>query len=80
MGRPRTTGKRLAFDEPQASDFLNFRAANYNASEMEVVREALREHMDRRLQEPEMKRRFDEARRRRIGSNGDKIRLLSNAK
>jgi len=54
-GRPRTTGSRLAFDEPLASDFLDFRAANYKASEMEVIREALREHIDRRLQETEMK-------------------------
>jgi hypothetical protein len=80
MGRPRTTGKRLAFDEPLASDFLDFRAANYNASEMEVIREAVREHIDRRIQEPEMRRRFDEARRKRLGLNGDKIRLLPTAK
>jgi len=80
MGRPRTTGKRLAFGEPLASDFLDFRNANYNAAEMEVIREALREHIDRRLQEPEMRKRFDEARRKRLGLNGDKIRLLPTPK
>jgi len=79
-GRPRTTGSRLAFDEPLASDFLDFRAANYKASEMEVIREALREHIDRRLQETEMKKRFVEARRKRPGSASDKIRLLPTAK
>jgi len=79
-GRPRTTGSRLAFDEPLASDFLDFRAANYKASEMEVIREALREHIDRRLQETEMKKRFVEARRKRLGSASDKIRLLPTAK
>ena len=76
MGRPRTTGKRLAFDEPLASDFLDFRAANYNAPEMEMIREALREHIDRRLEEPEIPKQFDDARRKRLGLNGDKIRLL----
>ena len=80
MGRPRTTGKRFDFDEPLASDFLDFRAANYEAPEMGVVREALREHIDRRLREPDMKKRFDEARRKRLGSNGDNIRLLPTPK
>lgn len=80
MARPRTTGSRLAFDEPLAGDFLDFRAANYRASEMEVIREALREHIDRRLREPDMKKRFDEARRRRLGSIGDNIRLLPTPK
>jgi hypothetical protein len=81
MGRPRTTGKRLAFDDPLASDFLDFRGANYNASEMDVIREALREHIDRRLDaEPELRKRFDAARRKRLGMNGDKIRLLPTPK
>jgi hypothetical protein len=47
---------------------------------MEVIREALREHIDRRLREPDMKKRFDEARRRRLGSIGDNIRLLPTPK
>jgi hypothetical protein len=80
MGRRRTTGSRLGFDEPLATDFLDFRAANYNAPEMEVIREALLEHIYRRLQEPEMRNRFDEARRKRLGLNGDKIRLLPTSK
>jgi hypothetical protein len=80
-GRPRTTGKRLAFPDPLASDFLDFRSANYNAAEMEVIREALREHIDRRLDaEPELRKRFDAARRKRLGLNGDKIRLLPTPK
>lgn len=80
-GRPRTTGKRLGFPEPLASDFLDFRSANYNAAEMEVIREALREHIDRRLDaEPELRKRFDAARRKRLGLNGDKIRVLPTSK
>jgi DNA-directed RNA polymerase sigma subunit (sigma70/sigma32) len=80
MGRKVTTGSRLGLDEPLASDFLDFRAANYSAPEMEVIREALREHIDHRLQEPEMRKRFDEVRRKRLGTNGDKIRLLPTPK
>ncbi len=80
MGRKVTTGSRLGFDEPLASDFLDFRPANYNAPEMEVIREGLREHIDRRLQEPEMRKRFDEIRRKRLGSSSDKIRLLPKPK
>jgi hypothetical protein len=80
-GRPRTTGKRLAFPEPLASDFLDFRAANYNAAEMEVLREALRDHIDRRLDdEPELRKRFEAARRKRLGSSGDNIRVLPTVK
>ena len=51
--------------ESLASDFIDFRAANYNAQEIEVIREALREHIDRRLKERGMKRRFDLERRKR---------------
>lgn len=80
MGRKVTTGSRLGFDEPLASDFLDFRASNYNPPEIEVIREALREHIDRRLEEPEMRKRFDEARRKRLGLNGEKIRLLPTSK
>jgi|HubBroStandDraft_2_1064218.scaffolds.fasta_scaffold416341_1 hypothetical protein len=78
MGRKRTTGSRLGFDEPLASDFLDFRLANYEAPEMNVIREALREHIDRRLQEPETRKRFEEARGRRIGAkNGSNVRVLT---
>ena len=78
MGRKVTTGSRLGLDEPLAGDFLDFRAANYNAPEMEVIR--VREHIARRLQEPEMRKRFDEVRRNRLGTNSDKIRLLPTPK
>ena len=60
---------RLKLPEPLASDLMDFRAANYQAQETEVVQEALRDHIDRRLQEPEIKRRFDAARAKRLGRN-----------
>ncbi len=60
---------RLKLPEPLASDLLDFRAANYRAPENEVVQEALREHIDRRLKEPAMRERFDQARKARLGRN-----------
>lgn len=68
---PRSKGARLKLDEPLASDFLDFRAANYWAPEIEVIRVALRQHIDARLgNEPELKRLFAERgeRRHRIES------------
>lgn len=77
-GRPVTTGKRLGLPEPLASDLLDFRAANYSAPEINVVAEALREHIDRRLEEPEIKKRFEDARRKRLGAiSGDNVRVLT---
>lgn len=61
----RGKGSRLKLGEPLNSDFIDFRAANYNAQEIEVIREALREHIDRRLKERATKNRFDLARRKR---------------
>jgi hypothetical protein len=58
-------GSRLKLGEPLATDFIDFRAANYNAQEIEVIREALREHIDQRLKERGAKKRFDLARRKR---------------
>ena len=67
---------RLKLPEPLASDLLDFRAANYRALESEVVQEALREHIDRRLAEPEMKRRFDRARAERLGRMKEPLKLV----
>ena len=64
MARP-GKGARLNLLEPLASDFIDFRAANYNAQEIEVIREALREHIDRRLKERGLRERFDLARKLR---------------
>lgn len=58
-------GARLNLGEPLATDFIDFCAANYNAQEIEVIREALREHIDRRLKNREMRARFEQARRER---------------
>lgn len=69
-------GARLGLDEPLASDFLDFRTANYSAAEIEVIRVALREHIDRRLKhEPELRKLFEAARTARVGAR-EKLKLI----
>ena len=68
---------RLKLPEPLASDLLDFRAANYQAQEQEIVQEALREHLDRRLAEPEIKKRFEQARARRLGRKTEPLKLVT---
>lgn len=60
-------GFRLDLGEPWESDLTDFCAANYGGSKTEVVREALEEHLARRLSEPGMRARFDRERRKRLG-------------
>jgi Arc/MetJ-type ribon-helix-helix transcriptional regulator len=68
---------RLKLPEPLASDLLDFRAANYRAQESEIVQEALREHIDRRLEEPEMKKRFEQARETRLKRTKEPLKLVT---
>lgn len=65
----KTTGSRLQLGEPLASDLADFCEAHYGAPEIRIIREALRQFIDTRLgAEPEVARRFEEARRKRIGA------------
>lgn len=67
---------RLKLGEPWAGKLKDFCVANYNCPQIEVIREALDEHIDRRLEEPGMRKRFEAARKRRHGS-GDNVRVLT---
>ncbi len=50
-----------------ASDLQDFCAAHYNCPAVEVIREAVRQFIDARLEaEPEMCRRFEKARKDRL--------------
>ena len=60
----------LKLGEPIASKISDFLAANYKGDFNELVREAVDEHIERRLKEPEMKERFERARRRREAEEG----------
>jgi hypothetical protein len=76
-----STGARFNLGEPWDGDLQDFLAAHFGASATEVVRAALRMFIDDQLaKDPESKKRFDEVRRKRLGLNGDKIRLLPTAK
>jgi hypothetical protein len=53
---------------------LDWCAANYGGSATDVIAEAVTEHIERRkAHEPEMKKRFDAARIRRIGGTKMKV-------
>jgi hypothetical protein len=74
MAKP-YSDKKLGLGEPLASRLKDFCAANYRASVLDVIREALNEHIDRRLDEPAMKERFEKARRERLSLPQRVVRL-----
>jgi hypothetical protein len=68
---------RLKLGEPLAAKLRDFCAANYNCAQIEVVREAIEAHIDRRLEyEPEMRRRYEGVRKSRLGAS-DTIAVLT---
>lgn len=44
----------------------DFLAANYNAPALELIREAVKEHIEARLENPEIRERYDAARKKRL--------------
>lgn len=60
----------LKLGEPIASRISDFLAANYNGDFNVLVREAVEEHIKRRLNEPGMKERFELERRKREKEEG----------
>ena len=59
--------RKLGLGEPLATKLRDFCAANYRASVLDVIREALDEHIERRLEEPAMRERYEKARKDRLG-------------
>jgi len=56
----------------------DFCEANWSASKVRVVREALDQFIIRQLsEEPEMRKRYEEARRKRAGKTDSKLHVLS---
>ncbi len=78
-GRPRSTGSRNPFPEPLNSDFMDFCEAHRESPGNRIIQDALRAFIDERLSvEPELKKRFDEARRKRLGIlEGDNVTVLA---
>lgn len=76
MAKPYNDAK-LKLGEPLATVLRDFCAANYKAAVLDVIREALQEHIDRRLSNPEMKERYERARRQRLGTKDAVVQLVS---
>ena len=69
---------RLGLGEPIQGQLADFCAAHYNASERDVIRTALEAFISQRLEaEPEMRKRFDEARRKRLGLGETVVKLVT---
>ena len=69
--------KKFNLGEPLATMLKDFCSANYNASALSVIREALSEHIDRRLQNGEMRERYEAARRTRLALPEKVVKLVS---
>ena len=68
VGRKRTTGSRNPLPEPLNADFIDFCEAHRGSPGYRIIEDALRAFIDERLAaEPELKKRFDAARRKRLG-------------
>jgi len=75
MAKP-YTDKKLQLGEPLATRLKDFCAANYNCSALDVIREAVEEHINRRLESPEMAERMDAARKKRLGLPNTVVELV----
>ena len=73
---------RWKLREPLASEFLDFCEAHRGAPEHRIIADALRAFIDERLAaEPELKKRYEEARRKRLGIiEGGNVSVLPTAK
>ena len=70
--------KKLGLKEPIASMLKDFCAANYRASATDVIREAVVEHIERRLKNAEMRERYEKARMDRLSLTGNVVQLTVN--
>jgi hypothetical protein len=62
--------------EPVATMLRDFCAANYKCAALEVIRDAVREHIEHRLAtEPAMKERYEAARKSRLNLPEKVVRL-----
>lgn len=68
---------RWKLTEPLASDLLDFCEAHRGAPEHRIIADALRAFIDARIDaEPELKKRFEEARKNRLGQKEKVVKLV----
>lgn len=68
--------KKLRLGEPLASKVRDFCAANYGSPVLRLIREALEDHINRRLENPEMRERYEAARKARLGLPNKVVKLI----
>ena len=82
MSRP-SKGSRLkllGFDEELIERVQDFREGYFGAPEYRIVAEALEHFMRDRLEaEPEVRRRYEEARKARLAAKEPRLRIVSKA-
>ena len=77
----RSKGSRLNLGEPWTSDLADFCAAHYGVAETNIIKAALDAFIGERLEkEPELRKRFEEARKKRLGATGANIRIMPTGK
>ena len=70
----KSSGARFNLGEPWAGELADFCEAHYGAPEVRIIREALAFFISTQLTaEPETKRRFLEARKKRLENSGNKV-------
>jgi hypothetical protein len=77
MAKPYNDAK-LRLGEPAASMLRDFCMANYRGAAIEVIREAVVEHINRRLESPDMRERYQAARKERLGLPAKIVKLAIN--
>jgi hypothetical protein len=76
----KSKGSRHKLGEPLTSDLADFCVASWGAPEKEIIKAALTDFIERRLtMEPELRKRFEEAREARLGEQR-KLTVLKGGK
>ncbi len=72
--------KKLGLGEPTASMLKDFCAANYGAPAINIIRDAVQGHIENRLENSEMKERYESARKERLGITEKIVQLVDKNK
>jgi len=67
---------KFQLGEPFASLLRDFCAANYSTAAVDVIREAIQEHIEMRLENPDILKRFEKARRKRLNLPDKVVQLV----
>jgi len=68
--------RKMGLGDPIASKLRDFCEANYRCAALDVIREAVEEHINRRLENQEIKERYEAARRKRLKMPEQVVQLV----